>query len=52
MIEKVLPSIRDKWPIEDSSDPIFIQQRNAPTHIDPSDPIFVKLRDKVVLIFV
>ncbi|KAL7137766.1 hypothetical protein ABFS83_10G115100 [Erythranthe nasuta] len=40
LIEKVLPAIKEKWPIEDSNYPIFIQQDNARTHIDLTDDEF------------
>ncbi len=40
MIEKVLPAIRAKWPREDMSRPIYIQQDNAPSHIELHDPQF------------
>uniref|UniRef100_A0A0A9BDH3 Tc1-like transposase DDE domain-containing protein n=1 Tax=Arundo donax TaxID=35708 RepID=A0A0A9BDH3_ARUDO len=40
MIEKVLPAIRVKWPREDASKPIFIQQDNARPHIAPNDKLF------------
>jgi hypothetical protein len=33
MIQKVLPSIKAKWPREDVNKPIYIQQDNAPSHI-------------------
>lgn len=40
MIEKVLPGIRAKWPHEDRDKPIYIQQDNAPSHIEFNDPMF------------
>ena len=40
MIEKVLPAIRAKWPREDVNKPIYIQQDNAPSHLDLDDPQF------------
>lgn len=40
LIEKVLKSIREKWPIEDLNKLIFIQQDNAKTHVNPNDEIF------------
>lgn len=40
MIEKVLPAIRAKWPREDNNKPIYIQQDNAPSHLDLGDPQF------------
>ncbi|WCJ43832.1 hypothetical protein M5689_024545 [Euphorbia peplus] len=36
-IEKLLRAIREKWPSYDRMNPIFIQQDNAKTHIDPND---------------
>ncbi|GJN31208.1 hypothetical protein PR202_gb19574 [Eleusine coracana subsp. coracana] len=40
MIDKVLPAIRTKWPRGDIGKPIYIQQDNAPSHIEVDDPIF------------
>jgi len=40
MIEKVLPAIRAKWPHEDVNKPIYIQQDNAPSHLELNDPLF------------
>jgi hypothetical protein len=40
MIQKVLPSIKAKWPREDVNKPIYIQQDNAPSHIEVNDPMF------------
>jgi hypothetical protein len=40
MIEKVLPAIRAKWPHDDLNKPIYIQQDNAPSHIEVDDPLF------------
>ncbi|XP_074291911.1 uncharacterized protein LOC141618730 [Silene latifolia] len=40
LIEKVVPAIKAKWPIEDMGGTIFIQQDNARTHIDPNDREF------------
>jgi len=40
MINNVLPAIRAKWPREDVSKPIFIQQDNAPSHLKLDDPEF------------
>jgi hypothetical protein len=40
MIEKVLPAIKAKWPRDDANKPIYIQQDNAPSHIDVHDPLF------------
>ncbi|WOG98144.1 hypothetical protein DCAR_0417485 [Daucus carota subsp. sativus] len=40
LIEKVLPSVRSKWPSDDANKLIVIQQDNARTHVDPSDPEF------------
>lgn len=40
MIDKVLPAIRAKWPREDVNKPIYIQQDNAPSHLDHDDPLF------------
>lgn len=40
LIEKVLPRIRERWPREDFGKPIYIQQDNARTHVDPTDEYF------------
>ena len=40
VLNKVLPAIRAKWPREDVSKPIFIQQDNAPSHLKLDDPEF------------
>lgn len=32
LINQVLPAIREKWPIQDSTEPIYIQQDNAKPH--------------------
>ncbi|PNY02245.1 hypothetical protein L195_g025550 [Trifolium pratense] len=40
LIDKVLPAIKEKWPREDARRPIFIQQDNARTHINPNDHEF------------
>jgi hypothetical protein len=40
MIDKVLPAIRAKWPRDDINKPIYIQQDNAPSHIELGDPLF------------
>lgn len=45
-INKVLPSLMDKWPIEDIGNPIFIQQDNARTHIDIDDEEFCEAAKK------
>ncbi|XP_057443966.1 uncharacterized protein LOC130736137 [Lotus japonicus] len=42
LIDQVLPAIKEKWPIEDAKNPIFIQQDNARTHISHDDDEFVK----------
>jgi DNA-binding Lrp family transcriptional regulator len=42
LIEKVLPAIKEKWPLEDRWSPIFIQQDNAKTHVLPNDPEFLE----------
>ncbi|CAO2043368.1 unnamed protein product [Urochloa humidicola] len=40
MIEKVLPTIRAKWPLEDANKPIFIQQDSGKPHLSPNDKFF------------
>ena len=42
LIEKVLPAIKEKWPLEDRWNPIYIQQDNAKTHVSPDDPEFLE----------
>jgi hypothetical protein len=41
VIDKVLPNIKSKWPVEDRHNTIWIQQDNCRTHIVPDDPEFV-----------
>jgi len=45
-INKVLPSIMDKWPTEDIGNLIFIQQDNTMTHIDINDEEFCEAAKK------
>jgi len=40
LIHHVLPAIKEKWSIEDRGETIFIQQDNAPCHIDEDDNDF------------
>jgi hypothetical protein len=40
MINKVLPTIREKSPCEEINQPIFIQQDNAPSHLEVNDLVF------------
>ncbi|GJN31965.1 hypothetical protein PR202_gb20429 [Eleusine coracana subsp. coracana] len=40
MIERVLPAIKAKWPIEDIAKPIYIVQDNSPSHIEANDALF------------
>ena len=40
LCEKLIPAIQDKWPDEDYSRTIFIQQDNAKPHVHPTDQIF------------
>jgi len=40
MVHKVLPAIRAKWPHKDVNQPIYIQQDNAPSHLEVNDPVF------------
>ncbi|KAF0895919.1 hypothetical protein E2562_017562 [Oryza meyeriana var. granulata] len=42
MTDKVLPAIRAKWPREDVNKSIYIQQDNAPSHIELDDPQFLE----------
>ncbi|CAA0807020.1 Unknown protein [Striga hermonthica] len=41
LIEKVIPSIIEKWPRSDYGETIYVQQDNARTHVLPNDPDFV-----------
>ncbi len=41
IIEKILPAIKEKWPIEEHGLPIYIQQDNAKTHIAIDDLEFL-----------
>ncbi|XP_062179450.1 uncharacterized protein LOC133884083 [Phragmites australis] len=41
IVNKLLPAIKEKWPVEEHGTPIFIQQDNAKTHIAVDDPTFV-----------
>ncbi|KAK1608194.1 hypothetical protein QYE76_031867 [Lolium multiflorum] len=41
LVKFILPAIKAKWPASDRHKPIYIQQDNARTHIQPDDPIFV-----------
>jgi hypothetical protein len=41
VIDKLLPDIKSKWPVEDRHNTIWIQQDNCRTHIVPDDPEFV-----------
>lgn len=40
LIEKLLPDIKAKWPVEDRHNTIWIQQDNCRTHIPIDDPEF------------
>lgn len=40
VLEQVVPSMMELWPIEERGQPIFIQQDNAKTHIDSEDQDF------------
>ena len=40
LIDHVLAAIKAKWPIGDRGETIFIQQDNAPCHIDEDDNDF------------
>jgi len=46
MVDKVLPAIRAKWPREDVNKPIYIQQDNAPSHLEIDDPIFCEAKQE------
>lgn len=43
LIEQVIPTIKAKWPQEDSRNTIYIQQDNARTHVDPNDEEFQRV---------
>ncbi|XP_054816973.1 uncharacterized protein LOC129316582 [Prosopis cineraria] len=40
LIDKVLPKIKAKWPTCHTNETIFVQQDNAPSHIDNNDEDF------------
>ena len=40
LIEKVIPVIHERWPVEDRGKTIFIQQDNARTHVQCGDKEF------------
>lgn len=40
LIDKVLPAIKNSWPIEEAGETIFIQQGNARSHINQNDEDF------------
>jgi hypothetical protein len=40
LLGNVVPTMMEKWPIEDRGHPIFIQQDNARTHVAPDDEDF------------
>ncbi|XP_047258880.1 uncharacterized protein LOC124891118 [Capsicum annuum] len=42
LIEKVLPTIRAKWPASDSNNPIILQQDNSRPHIGINDLEFIE----------
>ena len=42
LIAKLLPSIARKWPREDAGKTIWIQQDNAPSHIQVDDVQFAE----------
>jgi len=46
MINQVLPAIREKWPREEINQPIYIQQDNAPSHLEVNDPLFCEAAKK------
>ncbi|KAI5385521.1 hypothetical protein KIW84_072209 [Lathyrus oleraceus] len=41
LINKVLPAIKEKWPREYASEPIYIQQDNAPCHVSINNEEFL-----------
>ena len=51
LIEKVLPTIRAKWP-QGHEGPIYIQQDNARPHISVNDSEFLEASSRDGLIFV
>ncbi|CAK8566040.1 unnamed protein product [Lathyrus sativus] len=40
LINKVLPAIKEKWPREQASETIYIQQDNVPSHVSMDDEEF------------
>lgn len=45
-MEKFIPRIHERWPIEDRRKPIFIQQDNARTHVQCGDKEFQEATSK------
>jgi len=46
LIEKIIPVIHERWPIEDREKAIFIQQDNARTHVGCDDKEFQEAASK------
>jgi hypothetical protein len=46
LVKKIIPAIQEKWPPEDVHSPIYIQQDNAPSHVNPDDIIFCEAAKK------
>ena len=46
LIEKIIPVIHERWPIEDRGNTIFIQQDNARTHVECDDKEFQEAASK------
>lgn len=46
LIEKIIPVIHERWPIEDRGKTIFIQQDNARTHVECDDKEFQEAASK------
>ncbi|DBA03032.1 TPA: hypothetical protein N0F65_003220 [Lagenidium giganteum] len=38
LTEKIIPAIKEKWPLGEKNRPIFIRQDNAPAHVLVDDP--------------
>ncbi|DAZ96391.1 TPA: hypothetical protein N0F65_010758 [Lagenidium giganteum] len=42
LTKKIIPAIKEKWPLGEKNRPIFIQQDNAPAHVLVDDPEIYK----------
>ena len=49
LVEKVLVSVREKWPTGSIAQRIKIQQDNARPHVHPTDPLFIEESERLGL---